>query len=74
MKVTIIGTGNMARGIGTRLVAGGHDLTVLGKELEAAEQVVEDLGADGSATTTRRRPPSRDWWRTAICVPSTPVR
>ena len=25
MKVTIVGAGNMGRGIGTRAVAGGHD-------------------------------------------------
>ena len=49
MNVTIIGTGNMARGIGMRLVAGGHDVTVLGKETAAAEDVVRDLGGDGSA-------------------------
>jgi 8-hydroxy-5-deazaflavin:NADPH oxidoreductase len=48
MKVTIIGTGNMARAIGKRLLAGGHELTVLGKEIEAAEDVVEDLGADSA--------------------------
>jgi predicted dinucleotide-binding enzyme len=41
MDVTIIGTGNMARGIGTRLLAGGHDVTVLGKEPGEAEAVVE---------------------------------
>jgi hypothetical protein len=28
MDVTIIGTGNMARGIGTRVVTGGHGLTL----------------------------------------------
>jgi len=49
MNVTIIGTGNMARAIGKRLVAGGHDVTVLGKERADAEAVVEELGADGSA-------------------------
>jgi predicted dinucleotide-binding enzyme len=38
MNVTIIGTGNMARGIGSRLVSGGHRVTVLGKEVEAAEE------------------------------------
>jgi predicted dinucleotide-binding enzyme len=48
MDVTIIGTGNMARGIGRRLVAGGHDVTVLGKETAAAEAVVGDIGG-GSA-------------------------
>jgi 3-hydroxyisobutyrate dehydrogenase-like beta-hydroxyacid dehydrogenase len=30
MDVTIIGTGLMARGIGSRVLAGGHDLTVVG--------------------------------------------
>ena len=29
MDVTIIGTGNMARGIGSRLVSGGHAVTLL---------------------------------------------
>jgi predicted dinucleotide-binding enzyme len=32
MDVTIIGAGNMERGVGTRLVAGGHQVSVLGKE------------------------------------------
>jgi 8-hydroxy-5-deazaflavin:NADPH oxidoreductase len=46
MHVTIIGTGNMARGIGSRVVAGGHDLTVVGKDAEKAEAVAADLGDD----------------------------
>lgn len=53
MNVTIIGTGNMARGIGNRLVAGGHDVTVLGKETSDAEEVVNELGADGSVKAGR---------------------
>ena len=53
MNVTIIGTGNMARGIGSRLVAGGHDVTVLGKSADDAEAVVADLGAAGSAKPGR---------------------
>jgi NADPH-dependent F420 reductase len=53
MNVTIIGTGNMARGIGSRAVAGGHQVTVLGKEVEAAEEVVRDLGAEDSAQAGR---------------------
>lgn len=53
MNVTIIGTGNMARGIGKRLVAGGHEVTVLGKEEDAAAAVVEELGGDGSAKPGR---------------------
>ena len=50
MDVTIIGTGNMARGIGSRVIAGGHGLTVVGKDAERAEAVVSDIGG-GTATT-----------------------
>ena len=53
MNVTIIGTGNMARGIGRRVVAGGHDVTGLGKQTEDAEAVVRDIGSDGSARAGR---------------------
>ena len=49
MEVTIIGTGNMARGIGSRVIAGGHDLTVVGKDAEKAEAVISDIGGEGSA-------------------------
>jgi NADPH-dependent F420 reductase len=60
MNVTIIGTGNMARGIGSRLLAGGHRITVLGKEVEAAEGVVRDLGADDAAGAGRSGDPIAD--------------
>lgn len=60
MNVTIIGTGNMARGIGSRLLAGGHRITVLGKEVEAAEEVVRDLGAGDSAVAGRSGDPIAD--------------
>jgi len=53
MNVTIIGTGNMARGIGSRLLAGGHQTTVLGKEVEAAEEVLSDLDAGESGGAGR---------------------
>jgi 8-hydroxy-5-deazaflavin:NADPH oxidoreductase len=51
MRVTIIGTGNMARGIGSRVLAGGHDLTVVGKDSERAEAVAADIGGDGTVKT-----------------------
>jgi predicted dinucleotide-binding enzyme len=54
MDVTIIGTGNMARGVGSRVLAGGHRLTVVGKDEERAEAVANDLreaGADGEIAT-----------------------
>ena len=44
MEITIIGTGNMARGIGTRAVAGGHDVTLLGTEQAHAEDLAGELG------------------------------
>jgi NADPH-dependent F420 reductase len=43
MNVTIIGTGNMARGIGTRLLAGGNNVTLLGIERENAEELAAQL-------------------------------
>lgn len=51
MDVTIIGTGNMARGVGSRVVAGGHNLTVVGKDSQSAQAVVADIGGEGSAKT-----------------------
>ena len=43
MHVTIIGTGNMARAIGKRALAGGHDVTVVGKNSEHADGAVAAL-------------------------------
>ena len=60
MNVTIIGTGNMARGIGSRLIAGGHEVTVLGKDVGAAKAVVADLATDGNARAGRSGDPIAD--------------
>lgn len=49
MDVTIIGTGNMARGLGTRVVAGGHRLTLVGRERREAEQLASELGGGATA-------------------------
>jgi 8-hydroxy-5-deazaflavin:NADPH oxidoreductase len=43
MDVTIIGTGNMARGIATRLLAGGNGVTLLGTERGRAEELAKEL-------------------------------
>jgi 8-hydroxy-5-deazaflavin:NADPH oxidoreductase len=51
MDITIIGTGNMARGIGSRALAGGHNLTVVGKDSQSAQSVAADIGGDGSLKT-----------------------
>jgi len=46
MDITIIGTGNMGRGIATRALAGGHTVTLLGHEPGKAEEVASDLSGD----------------------------
>jgi predicted dinucleotide-binding enzyme len=43
MNVTIIGAGNMGRGIGHRMVAGGHDLTIVDRDPQEAERLAEEL-------------------------------
>ena len=48
MKVTIIGAGNMGRGIGTRLVAGGNDVEIVDRDPDEARALADELG--GSAT------------------------
>jgi predicted dinucleotide-binding enzyme len=46
MDVTIIGTGNMARGIATRALAGGHSVTLLGTETGKAQALADELSGD----------------------------
>jgi 8-hydroxy-5-deazaflavin:NADPH oxidoreductase len=49
MEVTIIGTGNMARGIGTRALAGGNQVNLIGKERGRAEELAAELGEGAQA-------------------------
>jgi predicted dinucleotide-binding enzyme len=51
MDITIIGTGNMARGIGTRALAGGHTVTLLGTEAGKAGALAGELSGDVRAGT-----------------------
>jgi NADPH-dependent F420 reductase len=48
VKVTIIGAGNMGRGIGTRAVAGGHEVEIVDRDPAEAQKLADELG--GSAT------------------------
>ncbi len=50
-KVTIIGAGNMARGIGTRLAAGGNEIQVLAPTSDHATALAEELGGSGASVT-----------------------
>jgi predicted dinucleotide-binding enzyme len=52
MNVTIIGSGNMGRGIGTRAVAGGHSVTFVDANPEVAEKAVTDVKASAKKGAT----------------------
>jgi NADPH-dependent F420 reductase len=58
MQVTVIGAGNMGRGIGHRLVAGGHDVTIVDRDPEEAGRLAEELrgAAEGGATVEAAGP------------------
>lgn len=45
MNLTIIGTGNMAKGIATRAINGGHTVTLHSRDAAAAQETAETLGA-----------------------------
>ncbi|HEY7848424.1 MAG TPA: NAD(P)-binding domain-containing protein [Ktedonobacterales bacterium] len=49
MGVTIIGAGNMARGIGSRLVAAGEALTLIDRTPENAVKLAQELGAGATS-------------------------
>jgi NADPH-dependent F420 reductase len=48
MRITIIGAGNMGRGIGTRAAAGGHEVEIVDNDPAEANALADELG--GSAT------------------------
>ena len=51
MDITIIGTGNMARGIATRALAGSHTVTLLGTDSGKAQALASELSGDVNAGT-----------------------
>jgi len=48
MNITIIGAGNMGRGIGTRAVAGGHSVTFIDRDPVEAEKAATDVKASAN--------------------------
>ena len=49
VEIAIVGTGNMARGIGTRAAAAGHGLTLYGTERGKAAELASELGGSVKA-------------------------
>ena len=50
MKATIIGAGNMGRGIGTRLAAGGNEVEVIDRDPDEARALAGELGGTAAAS------------------------
>ena len=65
MDITIIGTGNMARGIATRALAGGHTVTLLGTSTERPRRSPPSWPATCAPARSATRSPA-----TSSCSPS----
>ncbi|HEX7018168.1 MAG TPA: NADPH-dependent F420 reductase [Patescibacteria group bacterium] len=51
LAISIIGSGNMAKGIGTRLVAGGHPVSIYSRNAEQAESLAAELKQESTRDT-----------------------
>jgi 8-hydroxy-5-deazaflavin:NADPH oxidoreductase len=49
MRVTIIGAGNMGRAIGTRAIAGGHEVEIVDRDAAEARALADELGDSATA-------------------------
>jgi predicted dinucleotide-binding enzyme len=49
MRVTIVGAGNMGRGIGTLALAGGHDVEIVDRDPAEAQRLADELGGSAAA-------------------------
>lgn len=49
MRITIVGAGNMGRGIATRATAGGHEVEVVDRDPAEAETLARELGGSASS-------------------------
>lgn len=58
MGVTIIGAGNMARGIGARLMAAGQTVTIFDRTPEKAEALAQELRAQAKPGATVQAAPT----------------
>ena len=58
MKVTIIGAGNMGRGIGTRAVSGGNEVEIVDRDPAEARALAEELSgaAEGGGSASALEP------------------
>ncbi len=52
MKVTIIGTGRIGHAVGSRLLAGGHEVEFVGTHISKAQELADELEGDGAVGAT----------------------
>ena len=70
MDITIIGTGNMARAIGLRSLAGGHGVTLLGSSKGKADGLAAELGTGVRTGTCGEDPVAGDIVILAVPYPA----
>jgi 8-hydroxy-5-deazaflavin:NADPH oxidoreductase len=51
VRVTIVGTGSIARGVAARALAGGHQVTFVGSDLGKAEDLADELTGEGEVAS-----------------------
>jgi predicted dinucleotide-binding enzyme len=54
MRITVVGTGNMGRGVAARALAGGHDVSFVGTWLAKAQDVADELAGLGPVSASER--------------------
>ncbi|HEX7299057.1 MAG TPA: NAD(P)-binding domain-containing protein [Solirubrobacteraceae bacterium] len=54
MRVTVVGTGNMARGVAARAMAGGHHVTFVGTHIGKAEDLADELSGLGDVSASEQ--------------------
>ena len=54
MKVTIIGTGSMGRAIGSRALAGGHEIDFVGTHIAKARELADEMMGEGSVGASEK--------------------
>lgn len=72
MNVTILGAGNMARGIGTRLVEGGNSVTLMSRDPEDAAVLAAELQAEAHKGATVQATPFGSPFRDEVVIMAVP--
>jgi predicted dinucleotide-binding enzyme len=54
MKVTIIGTGRMGHAIGSRALAGGHEIDFIGTHISKARELADEMVGEGSVGASEK--------------------